>query len=115
MDCMDWLNGSHFILQTSKFLFINVTTITLGQGHQKVIQYSLVRRREQSKTRNLSSDIIPLFLWNMNLAGPDFILSGVWTYRGECFIVYVENFYSKKWFYELEKWDPVWNSSRPEG
>ena len=39
MDCMDWLNGSHFILQTSKFLFINVTTITLGQGHQKVIQY----------------------------------------------------------------------------
>ena len=51
----------------------------------------------------------------MNLAGPDFILSGVWTYRGECFIVYVENFYSKKWFYELEKWDPVWNSSRPEG
>ena len=37
--CMDWLNGSHFILQTSRFLFINVTTITLGQGHQKVIQY----------------------------------------------------------------------------
>ena len=37
--CKDWLNGSYFILQTSKFLFINVTTITLGQGHQKVIQY----------------------------------------------------------------------------
>ena len=37
--CMDWLNGSHIILQTSRFLFINVTTITLGQGHQKFIQY----------------------------------------------------------------------------
>ena len=39
----------------------------------------------------------------MNLAGPDFVLSGVWTYRDERFIVYVENFYTKKWFYELEK------------
>ena len=37
--CSDWLSGSHFILQTSKFLFINVTAVTLGQGHQKVIQY----------------------------------------------------------------------------
>ena len=40
MFCMDWLNGSHFILQTSKFFFyINVSTMTFGQGHQKVIQY----------------------------------------------------------------------------
>ena len=37
--CGDWLSGSYFILQTSKFLFINVTVVTLGQGHQKVIQY----------------------------------------------------------------------------
>ena len=37
--CGDWLSGSYFILQTSKFLFINVTAVTLGQGHQKVIQY----------------------------------------------------------------------------
>ena len=37
--CSDWLSGSHFILQTSKFLFINVTAATLGQGHQKFIQY----------------------------------------------------------------------------
>ena len=34
----DWLSGSYFILQASKFLFINVTAVTLGQGHQKVIQ-----------------------------------------------------------------------------
>ena len=35
----DWLSGSYLILQISKFLFINVTAMTLGQGHQKVIQY----------------------------------------------------------------------------
>ena len=39
--CDDWLSGSHFILQTSKFLFINATAMTLGQGHIKVIQYIL--------------------------------------------------------------------------
>ena len=27
-------------MQTSKFLFINVTAVTLGQGHSKVTQYS---------------------------------------------------------------------------
>ena len=37
--CSDWLSSSHFILQTNKFLFINVIAVTLGQGHQKVIQY----------------------------------------------------------------------------
>ena len=37
--CSDWVIGSHFILQTSKFVFINVTAVPLGQGHQKVIQY----------------------------------------------------------------------------
>ena len=37
--CSDWLSDSRFILQTSKFLLINVTAVTLGQGHQKVIQY----------------------------------------------------------------------------
>ena len=26
--CSDWLSGSHFILQTSKFLFFNVTAVT---------------------------------------------------------------------------------------
>ena len=35
----DWLRGSYFILQTSKFLFINATAGTLSQGHRKVIQY----------------------------------------------------------------------------
>ena len=39
--CSDWLSGSLFILQTSKFLFINITAVTLGQGHKKVIQYIL--------------------------------------------------------------------------
>ena len=30
--CSDWLSGFHFILQTSKFLFINITAVTLGPG-----------------------------------------------------------------------------------
>ena len=33
------MSGSRFILQTSKFLFINATAVTLGQGERKVIQY----------------------------------------------------------------------------
>ena len=41
----DCLSGSHFILQTRKFLLIYVTAVTLGQGqgqgHQTVIQYIL--------------------------------------------------------------------------
>ena len=36
---LQWLSGSYFIWQTSKFLFINVIAVTFGQGHQKVIQY----------------------------------------------------------------------------
>ena len=31
--------GSHFIMQTSKFLLIDATAMTLGQGHRNVIQY----------------------------------------------------------------------------
>ena len=33
------MSGSHFIVQTSKFMLINATATTLGQGHGKVIQY----------------------------------------------------------------------------
>ena len=33
------MSGSQFIVQTSKFLLINATDVTLGQGHGKVIQY----------------------------------------------------------------------------
>ena len=33
------MSGSHFIVQTSNFLLINVTAVTLGQGHRKIIQY----------------------------------------------------------------------------
>ena len=33
------MNGSHFIAQTSKFLLIAATAVTLGEGHGKVIQY----------------------------------------------------------------------------
>ena len=33
------MSGSHFIAQTSKFLLIDSTAVTLGQGHGKVIQY----------------------------------------------------------------------------
>ena len=35
----DPMSGSHFILQTSKFMLIDATAVTLGQGHGKVIQY----------------------------------------------------------------------------
>ena len=35
----DPMSGSHFIAQTSKFLLIYATAVTLGQGHWKVIQY----------------------------------------------------------------------------
>ena len=35
----DPMGGSHFIMQTSKFLVIDATALTLGQGHGKVIQY----------------------------------------------------------------------------
>ena len=33
------MSGSHFIAQTSIFMLINATAVTLGQGHGKVIQY----------------------------------------------------------------------------
>ena len=33
------MSGSYFITQTSKFVLINTTAVTLGQGHGKVIQY----------------------------------------------------------------------------
>ena len=33
------MSGSLFIMQASKFLLINATAMTLGQGHGKVIQY----------------------------------------------------------------------------
>ena len=33
------MSGSHFIAQTNKFLLIDTTAVTLGQGHGKVIQY----------------------------------------------------------------------------
>ena len=39
MFCSDSMSGSHFIAQTSKFLLINATAVTLGQGHGNVIQY----------------------------------------------------------------------------
>ena len=39
MLCSDSMSGSHFIAQTSKFLLIDATAVTLGQGHRKVIQY----------------------------------------------------------------------------
>ena len=39
MFCNDPMSGSHFIVQTSKFLLMDVTAVTLGQGHGKVVQY----------------------------------------------------------------------------
>ena len=39
MSCSDPMSGSHFIAQTSKFLLIDATAVTLGQVHRKVIQY----------------------------------------------------------------------------
>ena len=37
--CSDSKSGSHHIVQTSKFVLINATSVTLGQGQRKVIQY----------------------------------------------------------------------------
>ena len=37
--CSDLKSGSHFIAQTSKFLIIDATAVTLAQGNGKVIQY----------------------------------------------------------------------------
>ena len=39
MFCSDPMSGSHFIAQKIKFLLIDATAVTLGQGHRKVIQY----------------------------------------------------------------------------
>ena len=39
MFCSDPLSGSQFIAQTSKFLLIDATAVTLGQDHGKVIKY----------------------------------------------------------------------------
>ena len=33
------MSSTHFIAQTSKFLLIDATAVTFGQGHWKVIQY----------------------------------------------------------------------------
>ena len=35
------MSDSHIIVQTSKFLLINATAVSLGQGHGKLIQYIL--------------------------------------------------------------------------
>ena len=35
------MSDAHFIMQTSHFLLIDATAVTLGQGHGKVIQYKL--------------------------------------------------------------------------
>ena len=35
----DPMRGSYFIAQKSKFLLMDATAVTLGQGHGKVIQY----------------------------------------------------------------------------
>ena len=34
------MSGTHLIVHTSKFLLIDATAVTLGQGHGEVIQYS---------------------------------------------------------------------------
>ena len=39
MFCSEPMGGSHFIAQTSNFLLIDATGVTLGQGNGKVIQY----------------------------------------------------------------------------
>ena len=33
------MSGSHFIVQTSKFVLMDAKSVNLGQGHRKVIQY----------------------------------------------------------------------------
>ena len=38
MFCSYPMRDSHFTAQTSKFLLIDATAVTLGQGHRRVIQ-----------------------------------------------------------------------------
>ena len=39
MFCNDPMSGSHFIAQTSKFVLIDATAVTLGQDHGKGTQF----------------------------------------------------------------------------
>ena len=39
MSCSDPMSDSHFLAQTSKFVLIDATAVTLDQGHGYVIQY----------------------------------------------------------------------------
>ena len=39
MFASDQMSGSPFIVQKSKFLLIDATAVTLGQGYKKVIPY----------------------------------------------------------------------------
>ena len=39
MFCSDPMSDSYFIAQTSKFMLIDATAMTLGQGHWEVMQY----------------------------------------------------------------------------
>ena len=39
MFCSDPMSDSHLIAQTSKFVLIDATVVTFGQGHGKVIEY----------------------------------------------------------------------------
>ena len=38
---VDWMRGSYFIVQTSNFLQIDATVVTLGQRYGNVIRYIL--------------------------------------------------------------------------
>ena len=91
MFCSDPMNGSHFIAQTSKFLLIDATAVTLGQGHGKVIQYifpdpyilcakylrfwcerqKLLRRRmrqqQRKRTENIKSPQTGVTYYNMTV------------------------------------------------
>ena len=41
MLCSGRMSGSRLIVQRNNFLLIDATAVTLGQSHQKVIQYIL--------------------------------------------------------------------------
>ena len=68
MLCSYSMSVSHFIVQTSKFLLIDATAVTLGQGHGKVIQYSAashiftLAKLLRCILKNIYSYVVILFL-----------------------------------------------------
>ena len=64
--CSDWMSGSHFTVQTSKFLLINVTTVNLSQGQGHLPRHkSRVTSCENSNTMYIGNRNICLLFFKI--------------------------------------------------